>query len=73
VWGTNWSNAYPGLTIVEDSAIAASWSERIGKAFYEVTLETDRFFIRLVFNDIRYRKVSESTETIAAVTIPLKP
>jgi hypothetical protein len=73
VWGTNWSHAYPGLTIVENSAIAATWSERIGKPFYEITLETDRFFIRLIFHDIRYRKLSESTETIAAITIPLKP
>jgi hypothetical protein len=73
VWGTNWSNAYPGLTIVEDSAIAATWTEHIGKPFYEVTLETDRFFIRLVFHEIRYRKLSESTATISAVTIPLKP
>jgi hypothetical protein len=73
VWGTNWSNAYPGLTIVEDSALAAHWTERIGKPFYEITLATDRFFIRLVFHDIRHRKISTSTGTISAVTIPLKP
>jgi hypothetical protein len=29
VWGTNWSNAYPGLTIVENSAIAAMWTDDI--------------------------------------------
>jgi hypothetical protein len=73
VWGTNWSNAYPGLTIVENSDMAIGWTKRIGKPFYEITLETDRFFIRLIFHDIRYRKLSESTETISAVTIPLKP
>ncbi len=73
VWGTNWSNAYPGLTIVEHSEIAAAWTERIGKPFYELKMETDRFFIRVIFHDIQYRKLSESTETISAVTIPLKP
>jgi hypothetical protein len=73
VWGTNWSIAYPGLNIVEDSVIAATWTERIGKPFYEVNLETDRFFILLVFHDIQYRKLSESTATISSVTIPLKP
>jgi hypothetical protein len=62
----------PGLNIVEDSKTAATWSERIGKLFYEVILETDRFVIRLVFHDIRYRKLSDSTATISAVTIPLK-
>lgn len=72
VWGTNWSNAYPGLTIVENSETAATWTERIGKPFYEITLETDRFFIRLIFHEILYRKLSDSTETISAVTIPLQ-
>jgi hypothetical protein len=70
VWGTNWSNAYPGLIIVEDSPTAAAWSRRIGKPFFEVTLETDRIFLRLVFHDVRHRKLSDSTGTISAVTIP---
>src|SRR5437588_4541903 len=73
VWGTNWSNAYPGLTIVENSEIAATWTERIGKPFYEIALETDRFFIRLVIHDIRYRKLSDSAETSSAVRTPVKP
>jgi hypothetical protein len=71
VWGTNWSLAYPGLSIIENSEIAAAWTERIGKQFYEVTLETDRIFIRLIFHNIRNRKLSSSTGTISAITIPL--
>ena len=70
VWGTNWSNAYPGLTLVEDSGAARSWSERIGKPFYEVMLETDRFLISLIFHAIQHRKLSESTGTISATIIP---
>jgi hypothetical protein len=72
VWGTNWSNAYPGISIVEDSAAAATWTHRIGKPFHEVNLETDRFLIRLIFHGIRHRKISESTATISAAIIPLK-
>lgn len=71
VWGTNWSNAYPGLKIVEDSSIATEWSERIGKAFHEVTIETERFFIRVIFHDVRHRKLSDDVRVISAVTIPM--
>ncbi len=59
------------MTLVEDSTLAKSWSERIGRQFHELTLETDRFLIRLIFHDIRHRKLSESTRTISDVTIPL--
>jgi hypothetical protein len=71
VWGTNWTNACPGLKIVGDSPIAIDWSKRIGKPFYEITLETDRFFLRLLFHDIRFRKLSESTEPISSTIMPM--
>ena len=73
VWGTNWSNAYPGLTLVRNSELAAEWAERLGKEMFELTLETDRFFIGIVFHSVSSRKVSDDTSTIAAVTIPLSP
>ncbi|PYU78350.1 MAG: hypothetical protein DMG50_27850 [Acidobacteria bacterium] len=68
VWGTNWSVAYPGFRAVLDSAHAAEWSRRLGKQMFETTLETDRFFLRLVFHSIRSRKTSEKHETISQVT-----
>lgn len=68
VWGTNWSNAYPGLRPVADSAPALEWSRRLGKPMFEATLETDRVFLRLIFHSIRSRKVSENTETISQHT-----
>ncbi len=73
VWGTNWSNAYPGISAIEDSAIAKEWSDRLGKSMYEINLETDRFFLRLVFHSIRSEKISDDTSTISKVTIPLSP
>jgi hypothetical protein len=73
LWGSNWSLAYPGLAVVEDSEIAAAWTKRIGKPFYEITLETDRLFLRLIFHDIRHRKLSDSTQTVSSVLIPLPP
>lgn len=73
VWGSNWSMAYPGLTVVDDgdSETAKDWSRRTGRPFHEVLLETDRFAIRLVFHGIRHRKVSGASGTLADVIIPI--
>ena len=71
VWGTNWSNAYPGLTIIEPSTLAKEWALRIGQEFYECTLETDRFFIRIIYHDAFARKLNDNIEQISAVTVPL--
>lgn len=73
VWGTDWSNAYPGLTVVRDSRLAGRWSTRVSKELFEVTLETDRFFLRLIFHSIRTRKLSKNTGTISQVHFPLRP
>ena len=71
VWGTNWSNAYPGLAAVPDSTDAARWTARLGKPMHEMTVETDRFFLRLVFHSIRTRRLSSDIGTISQVHIPL--
>jgi hypothetical protein len=71
VWGTNWSVAYPGLSIIEDSPLAEKWSKRVGHPFFEVTLETDRFFLRIVFHDLRHSKISDGTSTISKTIFPL--
>ena len=72
VWGTNWSNAYPGIEIIEDSSVATEWAKKIGKPMYEFAIETDRFFMRIVFHSIRHRKLNDDTSTISKVTIQLK-
>jgi hypothetical protein len=50
VWGTNWSLAYPGLSLIEVSPTADKWKQKIGKHFFEITLETDTFFLSLIFH-----------------------
>ena len=72
VWGTDWSNAYPGLTIVKDSQHAQDWTKRLGKDMYEVTLETDRFFMSIIFHSVKTRKLNDSTSTISKTIFPLK-
>jgi hypothetical protein len=73
VWGTNWSNAYPGLTTSDDSEIADRWSQRLEKPMSELSLETDRFWLRLVFHAVLWRKLGEDTATIAQAHILLDP
>jgi hypothetical protein len=72
VWGSNWSMAYPGLELVRNSRIARRWTKRLRKEMHEVTLETDRFFIRMIFHSVRTRKLNDSTDTISQVINPLK-
>jgi hypothetical protein len=72
IWGTNWSLAHPGIKAARDSPNAAEWSRRLGKQMFEITLETDLFFLRLIFHSIRTHKISELTETVSQVINPLK-
>lgn len=67
VWGTNWSLADPGFQSVPESAQAAEWGRRLGKKMFEATLETDRFFLRLIFHSVQSRKINDSCQTISQV------
>lgn len=71
VWGTDWSNAYPGLSVPERSDLADHWKQRLGKDMAEVGLETDRFLLRLVFHSVLWRKLDDDVGTISQVHIPL--
>ena len=73
VWGTNWSNAYPGLEARADSRAAAEWANRLGKDMSEATVETDRFHLRLIFHSVSWRKLGDDIDTISQVHIPLEP
>ncbi len=71
VWGTCWSLAWPGIRAIELSAKAAAWAARLGSPMYEAEIETDRFRINLIFNGLRWAKVSDDTSTVSSVVIPL--
>jgi hypothetical protein len=71
IWGTNWSNAYPGLELPDSDPVAQLWSDALGKAMFAIELTTDRFKLRLVFHDARWRKLSEDDSTIARVFHPI--
>jgi hypothetical protein len=44
---------------------------RLGQQMFEATLETDRFFLRLIFHSIRSRKISDKSAIISQIIHPL--
>jgi len=72
VWGANWALAYPGWEFVEDSERAREWTERLGQSMYEGVLETNAYYLRLVFHDVRITKISDETGLMRQVSIPLE-
>jgi hypothetical protein len=73
VWGTCWSLAYPGQTVTATSSRAKEWSRRVGHPMVEVSIETDRFLLTLVFHEVDVKKLNDQRGLIDRVTIPLRP
>jgi len=71
VFGTDWSLAYPGITVLRDSQEAQEWSDRLQRPMHSASIETDRFSIALVFSEIRHLKVSEDTGVVRQSVIHL--
>lgn len=71
VFGTNWSLAYPGITVLTEHRDAISWSERLGRAMHGAQVETDRFSIVLIYSDARLTQLSSDDLTVSKVLIPL--
>jgi hypothetical protein len=71
VFGTDWSLAYPGIKVPHSSPEAQEWSKRLQRPMYSVSFETDRFYISLVFSEVRHRKLSDETGTVRRVVIHL--
>jgi hypothetical protein len=60
-----------GLKATPDSERATIWTQRLKHSMHEVTLETDRFRMTLVFHAILHRKISDDTSTISQTIVPL--
>ena len=56
VWGLDYADAYPGLSYVAGSSLAAKWSERLAHDMHEVRIETNVFDLSLVFHDLDVRR-----------------
>jgi hypothetical protein len=63
VWGVEFSDAYPGASLVADSQRAAEWSEKLDRAMYEIEIETNAFLINLVCHDFRIDQLAVGDPT----------
>jgi len=61
VWGVNWADGYPGMSYVDDSAAAASWTERLGREMHAIAIETNTFVLRLFCHGLRVRQPPQAT------------
>lgn len=71
VWGSNWSLAYPGIDNLDETTITAQWSERLGHPMHQMSLETDRFWLFLIFHAARLERLSDDTGLVSQVVIPI--
>lgn len=58
VWGVNWADAYPGMSYLSDSTLAASWTERLAREMHEIAIETNTFNLQLVCHDLRVHQLA---------------
>jgi hypothetical protein len=68
VWGTDFADAYPGLSYVADSSRAARWTERLGREMHETVIETNTFTLHLVCHDLRIERLAIGNPTTGELT-----
>ena len=68
VWGSGFSEAYPGLTYIDDSAAAREWSTRLKQPMHEVTLETNCQLFRFVFHDVIIQEIAKGNPDTKELT-----
>jgi len=71
VFGTDWSLAYPGISVLLASPEALDWTKRLQRQMCAARIETDRFCISLVFSEVHHRKLSDEIGVVRKVVIPL--
>ncbi len=72
VWGVNYALAYPGFTILDNSAKADRWTKILGFDMFNVTLETETYKIDFVTSDFEIVKLNDDTDLIKRLFIKLK-
>ncbi|RRA50350.1 hypothetical protein [Acidipila sp. EB88] len=65
----DWFLAYPGIETIVASPQAAEWSRRLQRPMYSASVETDRFWISMVFSGVHHRKTSDETGLMNQVVI----
>jgi hypothetical protein len=73
IWGVRFAETWVGgLEYIDDGERARHWSNIIGRKMHEVTIETNAYFLRLVFADIRYSFLGHEPDVKLPKDYPLK-
>jgi len=72
VWGVCYSDAYPGMRYIDNSELAAKWSEGFEKEMHEAIIETNAFKLQIIFYDFTITKISDEVGIIDKLMFPLK-
>lgn len=72
VWDTNWSLADPGFQAQDGADESFDWSPRLHRATHRMSLETDRFTLSLVFQELKVERLSADTRATSRVVVPLR-
>ena len=71
IWGVRFADAYPGLTYVENGERAKHWSQLLGRTMHEVAIETNCYYLRLVFADLRYAFLGHEPDVVVSKDMPI--
>ena len=72
VWGTNWANAYPGFSVLQNSENATKWTKKLEKQMKELEVVSEIFKVNLIYNNWTIEKVNEKTNLITQAFFPLQ-
>jgi hypothetical protein len=72
IWGVRFAEARPGLAYVENGERAEYWSRALGRKMHEILLETNAYYLRLVFADVRYAFLGHKPQVVLTKDMPLE-
>ena len=64
-------NAFPGFSIVQSSAKAKVWSDKLGQTMNELLVETN-FTLNLIFHSWILKKIDKPTDLLSYLTYPIE-
>lgn len=65
IWGTNWTLAYPGFSIIDISAKAEAWTQKLNKRMLEMVVETETIKMNLIFHEWSLKKMNDESGLIS--------
>ena len=64
-------NAFPGFSVVQNSAKAHEWTNKLGQAMNELLVETD-FTLNLIFHSWTLKKIHTTADLLNYLTYPVE-